>query len=113
MGSIVGDLMGATLWVGLPVIIRCTLVTPTWVAQIVEWRETAHGVGIVDPHPALTADHPTPDRSPRINLEQDVLQVRLEQVVRNENDLLQCLDQYATLQDHVIGLVTQIVEKLQ
>ena len=62
-------------------------------AQIVTWKEAAHRVRIVDPDPAPTPDHPTPDRSPRINPEQEALQDRLEQVVRNENELLHHLKQ--------------------
>ena len=89
LGSTVGELMGAPSWEGLPVIISCAIIAPTQVAQIVKQRKAAHKVGNVDPHPAVTPDHPTPDRSPRINLEQEALQVRLEQVVRNENELSQ------------------------
>ena len=70
-------------------------------------------VGILDPHPAPTPDHPTPDRSTRMILEQEALQVRLEQVIRNENELLQHLEHYTTQQDCVLRLVTQIGKKLQ
>ena len=113
LGLIVEDLMGVTLLEGLPMIIICTLVAPTQVAQIVEWWEADQRVGIVDPHPALTPGHPTPDRSSRINLEQEALQVRLEQVVRHKNEISQHLEQYATHQDCVLRLVTQSGEKLQ
>ena len=65
----------------------------------------------MDPHPALTLDHPTSDRSPRIVLEEGALQVRLEQVFRNQNELSQHLEQYAMQQDHVFRLVTQVGEK--
>ena len=102
LGLIAGDLIGATLWEGLPMIISCTLIVPTEAVQIVEWREAAHRVGIVHPHPAPTQDHPTPDRSPGTNPEQEAFQDRLEQVVRNESELLQYLEQYATQQDCVI-----------
>ena len=63
--------MGLTLWKGLPMINSCMIIVPTQLMQIVEWREATHRVGIVDPHPALTPGHPTPDRSPRIPLEQE------------------------------------------
>ena len=42
-----------------------------------------------------------------------MLQVRLEQVVRNENELSQHLAPYASWQDHVLKLVPQIDKKLQ
>ena len=38
-------------------IISCALVSPTNVSQIVEWREAAHRLGIVDPIPHQTG-HP-------------------------------------------------------
>ena len=60
-----------------------------------------------------TPDPPTPDRSSRINPEQEALQVRLEQVDRNQNELPQWLQHYSKQQDHVLGLVTQIGKKLQ
>ena len=112
LGPIAGELKGVTLWEVLLMIISCAIVAPTQVAQIVKWREAVCRVGIVDPHPALTPNHPTPDRSPRINLEQEAPQVRLEQVARNKNELSQHIEQYATQQNHVLRLVTQIDEKL-
>ena len=105
--------MGTTLLQGLPMIISCALVSPTNAVHIVKWREAACRVGIVDPHPTMTPDHPLPEKSPRINPGQEVLLVRLEQVVRNDNESYQHLEQYATQEDHVLRLVTQIGEKLQ
>ena len=113
LGPIAGELVSITLWEGLPIIISCTIVAPTQAVQIVKWKKTVHRVGIVDPQPALTPDAPTPDRSPRINLEQEALQDRLEQVVRSKNELSQCLEHYAMQQDHVLRLVAQICENLQ
>ena len=113
LGPIAGDVMGGILLEGLSVIISCTPVAPTLVAQIFEQREAAHRVGIVDPHPALMQEIPTTDRSPGINLEQEVLQIRLKQVARNESELFQHLEQYAPQQDHVIWIVTHIGKKIQ
>ena len=90
-----------------------TFVSPHQAVQIDKWRKVAHRVGIVDPHPNLVLDHCTPERSPRINPGQEVFQVRLEQGVRNENELSQHLEQYATQEDHVLRLVIQIGEKFQ
>ena len=64
LGPIVGELMGTTLLEGLPMIISHAIVSPTKAVQIVEGREATYRVGIVDLHPTLTPDHPTPDRSP-------------------------------------------------
>ena len=58
LGPIVGELMGTTLWEGVPVRTSCVSIAPTQVVQIVEWREAACRVGIVDPQPALQIDHP-------------------------------------------------------
>ena len=113
LGPIAGELMSVALWEGLPIIISCGIVAPTQAVQIVEWREATHRVGIVNPHPTPPPDPPTLDGSPRINLEKEVLQDRLEQVVRNENKLSQHLKHYAMQQDHVIRLVAEIGEKLQ
>ena len=70
--------------------------------QIVKWQKAAHNVGIVNSHPAPTPDHPTLGRSLRIIPEQEALQVRLEQVVRNENEVSWHLEHYATQQDCVL-----------
>ena len=35
LGGIVGELMGATLWEGLPMIISCAIIAPTQAAQLV------------------------------------------------------------------------------
>ena len=42
LGLIAGELMGVTLWEGLPMIISCAITAPTQVVQIVKWREVAH-----------------------------------------------------------------------
>ena len=50
LGLITGELMGVTLWEGLPMIISCMIVAPFQAVQIIEWREAVHRIGIVDPH---------------------------------------------------------------